>query len=61
MSKDNINPVAFDEIDCTLQNDAVCPYCNHAHVVETEDYTQPDTPDIYQCDNCEKYFTYETN
>lgn len=44
--------------DQTDDEFAICPYCQHRHYMESEDYNQSGT--VMECDNCKMSFHYTT-
>lgn len=61
MSNLPVEKVEYDKNLCEFSHNAVCPYCNMEHDIESEDFTEPENAaKLYQCDNCESYFAYET-
>ena len=53
----DVKEVEFDELDCSYNNEAVCPYCSHDNVIILDGEDDGDENET-ECANCEKIFMY---
>jgi hypothetical protein len=50
--------VEYDDIECSYNRDAVCPYCGLPNYIEEEDYKGQDEETIEECGGCGKKFVH---
>lgn len=58
MPNNPIKKVEYDKNLCEFSHDVICPYCNTAHNIDGDHFTDQNT--IYECSNCERHFAFET-
>jgi transposase-like protein len=58
---EKLKPKEYDDLACSYESEAVCPYCGHKNYVEAEDYGGQDDWQEDYCGNCERHFVRQTN
>lgn len=53
----DVKEVDYHELDCSYNNEAVCPYCGHDNEIILENEYDGDENET-ECANCEKIFMY---
>lgn len=53
----DVKEVEYNEVDCSCNSEAVCPYCGHGNEIILENESEGEAEEI-ECGNCEKTFMY---
>jgi len=53
----DVKEVKYDELDCSMNTDAICPYCGYKNEIVLENESEGDEEET-ECGSCEKTFMY---